>query len=480
MSSCDAPPEEGVQISWKLFLGVSMSIVASIVGNFGANMQKFSQMVEEERELPDDKEDGVRTKLQVCCAPSFRRPYPLLWRWWIGMFSAIGGALGDFAALALAPQSVCSPIGSTTLVANLFFATLWLKEKLRIIDLVGTLLVIVGAVVSVIFGSKTTRCYTESELKANFAQPLMITYLVVCWATILSAVVGTEVCNCLLRRENPFYKKWLVRFHAVIYSLLAGVMCAQSILFGKSIGSLLMLTMSGDNQLVHWFFWVMLACCAACLLLNVHFLNCALGAFDALFIIPAFQAIFITSSVAGGLIFYKEWEDFGVLSWICFPAGVCCCLIGVLILSGRSKGAEDGAKSGAAGKHAELVDDDDGEDGGEADVEAAAAASSASSPTAKPLTPGLLQRARTASVSVLPILESPIVRVPSAPLVVRLATRVKNTLSAVNEDVDGGVELATVGEDGSSSPTTPAPAARSPLSSADTRRVSTFGVIYAC
>ena len=255
MSSCDAP-EEDVQLSWKLFLGVFMSIVASVIGNFGANMQKFSQMVEEDRVLPDKQEGAVRTRLEVCCAPSFRRPYPLLWRWWIGMFSAIGGALGDFAALALAPQSVCSPIGSTTLVANLFFATLWLKEKLRIIDLVGTLLVIIGAVVSVIFGSKTTRCYTETELKANFAQPLMITYLVICWAIIISAVVGTEVCNCLLRRENPFYKKWLVRFHAVIYSLLAGVMCAQSILFGKSIGSLLMLTMSGDNQESFFFCYI--------------------------------------------------------------------------------------------------------------------------------------------------------------------------------------------------------------------------------
>lgn len=228
------------------------------------------------------------------------------------------------------------------------------------------------------------------------------------------------------------------------------------------------------NQLVHWFFWVMLACCTACLLLNVHFLNCALGAFDALFIIPAFQAIFISSSVAGGLIFYKEWEDFGMLSWICFPAGVCCCLVGVLILSGRSKGVENEAKSGADGKHTELVEDGDGEGEDEdvVDVEAAAAA--------QPVSPGLLQRARKASVSVLPILESPVVRIPPAPLVTRLATRVKNTLSSVKEDGDGGVELASVGEDGSSSPTTPAPAARSPLSSVDRRRASTFGVIYAC
>ena len=65
-----------------------------------------------------------------------------------------------------------------------------------------------------------------------------------------------------------------------------------------------------------YFEQIMLGCCATCLLLNVHFLNCALGHFDALFIVPAFQAIFITFSVAGGLIFYKEWTSFGIASWV--------------------------------------------------------------------------------------------------------------------------------------------------------------------
>ena len=261
MGSCDSEPAaEEFTVSWKLFLGIFMSVAASIIGNFGANMQKFSQMVEEVRVLPAEDEAVTRSCVARCCAPSFRRPYILLWRWWIGMFGAIGGGLGDFAALALAPQSVCSPIGSTTLVANLFFATLWLKEKLRWIDLLGTTLVIAGAVLSVVFGSKTSRCYVEDELKASFQQPLMIVYLILCWSTIVVSCVACEIGNCLVRRKSSFYRIHLIRAHAILYSLLAGVMCSQSIMFGKALGSLLLLTLDGVDPLPleGWFFWVSL------------------------------------------------------------------------------------------------------------------------------------------------------------------------------------------------------------------------------
>ena len=86
------------------------------------------------------------------------------------------GALLDFASLAFAAQSVIAPVsfcpsllvcafefllftfsklsGGVSLVANAFIAHFWLKEHLNKRDVVGTILIIVGIVVSVAFGNK--------------------------------------------------------------------------------------------------------------------------------------------------------------------------------------------------------------------------------------------------------------------------------------------------------------------------------------
>ncbi len=55
-------------------------------------------------------------------------------------------------------------LGSVTLVANIFFAYLWLKEALTVQDSVGTFLVIAGAALSVAFGSKEEEDFTMETI----------------------------------------------------------------------------------------------------------------------------------------------------------------------------------------------------------------------------------------------------------------------------------------------------------------------------
>lgn len=46
----------------------------------------------------------------------------------VGMFLVIFGSLGDFAALGFAPQTLVTPVGGFTMVANVLFAHFFLKE----------------------------------------------------------------------------------------------------------------------------------------------------------------------------------------------------------------------------------------------------------------------------------------------------------------------------------------------------------------
>ena len=106
MNGTGAPNETAVHVSpcdgsssetslW--YVGVILSILASIWGNLGVNTQKYSMMREEVRV----EETGSKP-----------RPYILQPFWSLGLFLVVAGSLGDFAALGFAAQSLITPVGA--------------------------------------------------------------------------------------------------------------------------------------------------------------------------------------------------------------------------------------------------------------------------------------------------------------------------------------------------------------------------------
>ena len=67
--------------------GAILSIVASVISNFGVNIQKLAH-----------------TKLEAM-EPHLRIPYTRMPMWWLGMGMVVAGAIGDFIALGLASQA---------------------------------------------------------------------------------------------------------------------------------------------------------------------------------------------------------------------------------------------------------------------------------------------------------------------------------------------------------------------------------------
>ena len=120
--------------------GVLMSILASIASNLGVNVQKFSMMREARR------------------GPARQRPYVAQPLWFAGLLLVIGGSIGDFAALGFAAQSLITPVGGFTMVANVIFAHFWLGEHLSRLDLGGTAAVVLGVVLIAAFASKKESC----------------------------------------------------------------------------------------------------------------------------------------------------------------------------------------------------------------------------------------------------------------------------------------------------------------------------------
>jgi hypothetical protein len=107
-------------VSSGAIIGPLLSIISSIISTFGVCFQKIAHTENEAK----DKKDQV--------------DYVKMPKWWLGMSGVVLGAVGDFVALGLASQSVCTALGgATVLVSNVFIARYLLKEELSSLDLIG-------------------------------------------------------------------------------------------------------------------------------------------------------------------------------------------------------------------------------------------------------------------------------------------------------------------------------------------------------
>jgi hypothetical protein len=94
-----------------LWVGILLGILGAIIVNVGLNVKKWSmnKILVEEGLTQDDVDDvGVRKIVT--------NPY-----WLFGFTIFIAGNISNFLALKYAPQSILAPLGSVSLVANVWF-----------------------------------------------------------------------------------------------------------------------------------------------------------------------------------------------------------------------------------------------------------------------------------------------------------------------------------------------------------------------
>lgn len=347
---------------YDFLIGAALALFASVGTNFGVNIQKLSFMKMEKR--PKNKQ----------------RPYYSDPLWLMGLLHVIGGALGDFASLAFTGQAIVAQIGASTLVANIFFANCWLKEKLSKTDIIGTVLIIIGPSLSVGFGNHKDVNYTQDKLLQFFTTPLFIGYLVLLVLCVMVTYVFVKkVAEPKRKQLDESMRLWkereknmeappaakdpqspqavrdpqatkdlqkdlmqskmdyarFAKSHALAYCALSGMIGSSNMLFGKMVSELLAVSFSGNNQFVYVLSYVFLVCMLISIFAQLHFLAKALKSFDALYCIPVFQCFFISTSTICGACYFNEFSDFGVIQWVFFSVGLIITLVGVYCMSLR-------------------------------------------------------------------------------------------------------------------------------------------------
>lgn len=121
------------------------------------------------------------------------------WIWYVGICLMGISALLDVGMLffllflivsyALAPSSLLAPMAAVTLVFNTIMSFLVLHEKISKLDIVSIIIIVVGAVLAIVFGSRDETDHDLDGLIELYNDNLTIAYL-----CILSAVLVIFMC----------------------------------------------------------------------------------------------------------------------------------------------------------------------------------------------------------------------------------------------------------------------------------------------
>eukprot|EP01138_Halocafeteria_seosinensis_P011031 gb/GECG01011266.1/.p1 GENE.gb/GECG01011266.1/~~gb/GECG01011266.1/.p1 ORF type:complete len:842 (+),score=103.15 gb/GECG01011266.1/:1-2526(+) len=125
------------------------------------------------------------------------------------------------------------------------------------------------------------------------------------------------------------------KLHPLSLAGLAGVIGAQNTLFAKTVGEMLKSSIDGDNQMGQPVLYAFVASLFTSIIVQQHFLAKSLEIFDALYVVPVFQAHFILTGIISGGINFQEFSDFGFINFVMFPIGVIILIGGIVFLSQR-------------------------------------------------------------------------------------------------------------------------------------------------
>ncbi|CAK4507640.1 unnamed protein product [Aphanomyces euteiches] len=354
-------------------MGGVMAVAASIISNFGVNIQKYSHRQEQKR--PEAEQ----------------RPYIMRPVWWVGLVMVILGSIGDFAAFGFATQALVAALGGgSTLIANVVIAHYMNQETLYRTDLVGVVLVIAGVVViSAISEPDVT--YPLPVLEKFFTRREFVIYIscvVVSVIFILAKIKGSlaHTLKSQIRwshqRQKDIHKKTESRFQDLerrmealeekllqnqpgptdssrktqpqratslssttplpmdandarvpfYYATCSGIVGAISVLLAKCSVMMIELTIEGQNQFVYAVTYFFVGGMITCILIQTHLLNMATSLGDTMTVFPVFQAFWISFSVVGGIVFYDSERGFSTEKWILYPLALLLIFAGVYFL----------------------------------------------------------------------------------------------------------------------------------------------------
>lgn len=311
--------------------GMCLNIFGSIMVNFGTNLMKSAHNIA----LKDNALEGEVRETSKYTLTSKQI-------WSIGMTIFVVGSLVNFASFAFAAQSLLACLGTVQFVSNVFFAKFVLGETLTPRIIMATAVIVIGLVIAILCSNHATELYSTNDL-INLYTTSYVSFIIIVIGVLVIMHILYVIYTAHEESGSPLPQSNLIR--PVTYSIVSATIGTQSVLQSKCLAELIKASFEDENQLTHWFFYVILAAFLVGLSFWLYRMNAALKKFDGLIIIPLLQVFWTTSAILQGGVYFQEFQKFTALQTFGFCGGVAIVFIGVYFLTPEPAASEDDKES---------------------------------------------------------------------------------------------------------------------------------------
>ena len=280
-------------LTMTVWIGIALSCTASFMNALGLNLQR----------LAGDNNATLK---------------------FIGiLFSTLCGIV-DVTSFLFAPQSMLAPLGSTTLIFNLFLAPVLHSESIIMRDVLLTIVVVMGVIL----------CITSSSSGEDDGDNAVTTssdlYLL-SQAPAFQLLVGAVMCLCVALSyhlvSSQHDGRGALLSTGFVYPVLAGIFGGATTLLAKMIT---VIGVSMENLSSSLPLGIM---CGACAASQVIINGKGLAKHSSLVMVPIYSSTFVLSNAVGGGIFFQEFNKFTQEQWLSYGGGVALVVGGVLVMA---------------------------------------------------------------------------------------------------------------------------------------------------
>lgn len=262
-------------------------------------------------------------------------------RWILGFVLWVAGHLTCWVVNGMTPQCVLACIQSLNIVLTLVLSPLILGEDTPPNACCWCSLLVCGCILVVSYGPRPQE-YTMETVSALFSLLIAPESLVLCVSCFTVAVIAscTSLFNVLLTNVHQFV-------------LLAAIWSWYATVCSRSMAMLIITSASTQQiQLKRLGFYMFVLSFAIFATVSIHNLNMALKFGLACFAIPLYEGLSIVGRIVFGGVCFREFEDFGSGDLIGFVFGVCCIIVGLIVMGCGAR--EDTRRDGAIGGICEV------------------------------------------------------------------------------------------------------------------------------
>eukprot|EP00922_Rhytidocystis_sp_ex-Travisia-forbesii_P021017 GHVS01030843.1.p1 GENE.GHVS01030843.1~~GHVS01030843.1.p1 ORF type:complete len:515 (+),score=59.31 GHVS01030843.1:328-1872(+) len=295
---------DGINKYWPV--GLVIALIGSIAGAVGDNMVRLEY-----------------TKAGPHVKPSemFKR-----WKWIVGLLmTTVVDLVCTLTALALAPATVVTPFAGVHIFWNIFLAKFWLGEEVGFWEILGSVSVIAGVVLIVVFSGKGARITSIETLREYVMTTPFIVFVATMSALLTAALLFSTDCGA--RKLPVSVRKQLQRLSVAASSGLFGG-CTN--ISAKSLMIIGMQLFQGDISVLRaWESYIILIATVTLAVSQLVYLNVGLRRYEAIYVVPTINSCLIGSGNVGGVMVLQEYPS----NWSGFFVGLVAAVGGILALT---------------------------------------------------------------------------------------------------------------------------------------------------